>query len=261
MPTPKNLDAERRETVRRYHTLKDAEEEFERNNRATMSAEEKRKLNNEFGEYRRQHRLEDIERGKRLHGTHIQTHQIMWARWIEISSEQEQLARAAFDEVRAGTPDTLIVEFRSSMVAVTAAALAIEAFCQDVRYLIPEMNQQKPAAEFIVDCLCEAFGLSETESANLLQDLSELFDLRNQVVHGYSESEPLQAHPAGMNTSASSARFNADSSRKALRLALGVLRIAETHTSAHRWVTRWAQERASYQQTVVAPIVERVESQ
>lgn len=259
MPTPKRLDEERRETVRRYHVLKDAGEEFERNIRTATSDEEKRRLNNEFSEFRRQHRLIDIERGKRLGGTHIQSHQIMWARWIEVSSEQEQIAAAAFDEVRVGVPDKLVVELRSSMVAITAAALAIEAFYQDVRYLVPEIGGQY-AAESIANCLSETFDLSKEESAGLLRDLTALFNLRNEVVHGYSESEPLQEHPAGINTGASSSRFNAASSRTALRLALRVLSFAETHTSPHPWVNRWATERADYQRTVVAPIIERLES-
>jgi hypothetical protein len=252
-------DRLRRETVERYHRLKDVEEEFDLAKAAATSSEERQRLMDEFVEFRRQHREEDIRRGKRAPGFSIQMHQIMWARWIEIAAAHELAARIAYDEIRSGQTAKLTEELRQSLVAIAAAASTVEALYEDVKYLIPERPRYHSAAERVSDGLSTAFGLPQDTSTILLEELTWLFDRRNGGLHAYAEPEAPQLHPAGVNTSAEASRFNGPESHKALWIALKVLQYAaDPPLPANRWVARWAEERCAYHQTVVAPIREAV---
>ena len=73
---------ERRETVERYHQLKDVEEDFDIAKAGAGSLEERQHLMDEMFRFRRAHRERDIERGKRSPGTGTLMHQVMWARWL-----------------------------------------------------------------------------------------------------------------------------------------------------------------------------------
>ena len=86
-------DRERRETVERYHRLKDIEEDFVVAKHAAKTREERRRQMNEMGAYRQKHRQEDVARGKRVPGGRIQVHAIMWPRWIEVAVNHEMAAR------------------------------------------------------------------------------------------------------------------------------------------------------------------------
>src|SRR6266511_785540 len=57
----------------------------------------------------------------------VQMHQIIWARWIEVSVEHELEARRAHLDIGAKPEsDAILREFRASLVVVTAAAHTIE---------------------------------------------------------------------------------------------------------------------------------------
>ncbi|MDG6107360.1 hypothetical protein Daura_50155 [Dactylosporangium aurantiacum] len=240
--------------MERIHILKDAGEEYERRKAAATSPEERDTLMREFAEFRTRHREEDIRRGKRLPGFHLQTQQIMWARWIEIAASHERDAMKALDAARAGEPQ-LAEELRQSLVAITAAACAVEALYEDVKYLIDDRRRIDDAAERITDCLSEAFGLPRTEHDQLLDNLTWLFERRNEGLHPYSEMAPTEVHPAGLNTSAEMAHFNGQESRKALVVALGALELAANPPSpANRRVERWIDDRRTYHEQVVDPI-------
>ena len=99
----KERDRERRETVKRYHRLRDIEEDFVVAMQAAKTREERQRLMNEMGAYRQKHRQEDVARGKRVPGGRIQIHAIMWPRWIEVAVNHEMAAREIYAElVRAG---------------------------------------------------------------------------------------------------------------------------------------------------------------
>lgn len=68
----KERDRERRETVERYHRLRDIEEDFVVAMQAAKTREERQRLMNEMGAYRQKHRQEDVARGKRVPGGRIQ---------------------------------------------------------------------------------------------------------------------------------------------------------------------------------------------
>ena len=107
----KERDRERRETVERYHRLKDIEQDFVVAKQAAKSREERQRLMNEMGAYRQKHRQEDLARGKRVPGGRIQMHAIMWPRWIEVAVNHEMAARKIYAELVEGRTDRLREEF------------------------------------------------------------------------------------------------------------------------------------------------------
>lgn len=251
-------DQERRETVERYHLLKDAEEDYEAARASTTDRAEMDRVTNEFAAFRRQHREEDARRGKRAArlGISVRMHQIMWARWIEVAVAHEMAARQAYDQICAGDNSQLVEELRQSLVAVAAAASTVEALYEDVRYLIAEPPRQPTTTpKRISKALITAFGLDPPAASTLLADLTCLFERRNEGVHPYAESEAPQAHPSGVNTGAEMSRFNSVESRKAVDVAMRVLELGANPPAPHnRWVGRWAVERSAYHTTVVAPL-------
>jgi hypothetical protein len=188
-------------------------------------------------------------------------HQVMWARWIEITREHEQRANSAYTAICAGDTRLLVDELREGLVAFAAAASTIEALYEDTKYLIPARPKKSPAAKTITDGLATAFGLSEADRQALGRDLKYVFDRRNEALHGYCEPTPPEAHPAGLMSASEAARFNGPESSRALGVALRVLGYAEQPPKpANRWVRRWARERAAYHQQVVKPIREATQT-
>ena len=135
-------DRERRETVERYHRLKDVEEDFVIAKAAAKTREERQPLMDQMYAYRRKHREGDVERGKRPTGlgVSVQMRKIMRARWIEIAVEHELAAREAYRQILAGRTEGLVEELRQSLVAITASASTLESLYEDVGYLIPSRN-------------------------------------------------------------------------------------------------------------------------
>jgi hypothetical protein len=249
-------DQERRQTIERYHRLKDLEGAYELAEAATTDPDERQRLMDQLAADRQAHREQDVKRGKRPAGGGVMLQQVMWARWIEIAVEHELLARQANARILEGDTHQLVFEFRNALVAVAAAASTIESIVEEVKYLIPEQPAgSKTAAEVNGDVITEAFGLDAQAKAELTDELGWLFDKRNAGVHPYSEPEEPQMHTAGVNTSAEASRFNAAEGGKAVTIALKVLTLAASPATAHRpWITRWATERDRYHLDVVEPL-------
>lgn len=209
----------------------------------------------EMYRFRRDHREKDIRRGKRSPGTGVLMHQIMWARWLEVANEHAESASTAHAAVRAGEGQYLLDELRAGLVAIAASASTVEALYEDTKYLVPERRRKSTAANTIADGLAAVFGLQRAERDQLISQLTSLFDLRNEGLHGYSEPRPPVEHPAGLMTGFESSRFSAPRSREALDIALQVLAYAaEPPGPANRWVRRWVVDRTAYHRQVVEPI-------
>lgn len=251
---------ERRETVRRYHVLKDFEEDFGAAKAATSDPEERRRLDEEMYAYRCAHREEDARLGKRSRGRGISIamRQNLWARWLEVTAEHWRIAEAAHHDIRARRRDDAIMdELRASLVVCTAATAAVEALYEDVRYLIPLRPRRAHRAHQMSDGIAVTFGLHADQERKLRGDLKELFRHRDESLHGHTESKPPRAHPLGFRTGAEIAVFNAVECRRYLQTALTALGFAdEPSAPANRWVARWATERSAYHAQVVRPIRE-----
>jgi hypothetical protein len=144
--------------------------------------------------------------------------------------------------------------FNQSLVAVAASACTIEALCADVVYLISEQPKVRTTHGRIGQVIDAAFGLNAGQSSTRDQ-LRWLFERRNEAVHPYTELEPPRVHPAGLNSSAETAEFNAVESSRAVDIAMAMLELAAAPPNPHgRWMTRWVAEREPYHSTVIAPL-------
>ena len=170
---------------------------------------------NEMGTYRQ----EDVARGKRVPGGRIQMHAIIWPRWIEVAVNQEMAARQIYAELVEGRTDRLREEFIQSLVAVAASARTIEALYADVVYLISEQRKVRTTHGRIGQVIDAAFGLNAGQSSSTRDQLRWLFERRNEAVNPYFELEPPRVHPAGLNSSAETAKFNAVESSRAVGIA------------------------------------------
>jgi hypothetical protein len=186
-------------------------------------------------------------------------HQIMWARWAEVAVEHELEARRALADVIARTGgEALLREFRASLVAVTAAAFAIEGIYGDVKYLIPAQSKTGKRRKDLVNRLGVAFGISDDDRTQLLSDLAWLFGLRDDAAHPYTESKPPVPHPSGANTGYENSLYNAVQCGRAIDVMMRVLGIAADPPKTHsRRIERWGEERKPYHDNVIAPLRQR----
>lgn len=246
----------RREWVVRQEVHRDAAEAYEARRAVSETDEQRRALMDEFAAYRRTHREEDIRRGKRPPGLSIAMHQIMWARWAEVAVEHEMEAREAFAQiVERAHSEPLLREFRASLVAVTAAAHAIEALFGDIKYLIPVQARQNSRELLLWRAFRQAIGISEDVGAGLRGDLAWLFDLRGQAAHPYTESKPTEHHPAGINTGVENSKFNAVTSGRAVDIAMSLFEYAADPPQPNgRWIERWAADRKPYHDGTIAAL-------
>lgn len=233
--------------------FKDLEEEFQRNLAAATDPEERRALKHEFGQKRRVQRDQDVRLGKRSPGLSIQMQQIMWARWLEVAVEHELEARRSFKELLSGAhSDPLLIEFRASLVAVTAAAHTVEALHGDIKYLIPIERRRDKRHQQLRHAFRTAFGIPDALDQRLAGELAWLFKRRDSAAHPYTESAPTEQHPAGINTGAENSYTNAVTSGRAVDLAMDLLGVAEAPPKPHsRWIERWTEERAPCHRGVV----------
>ena len=185
-------------------------------------------------------------------------HAIMWPRWIEVAVNHEMAAREIYAELVEGSTDRLREEFNQSLVAVAASACTIEALYADAVYLISEQPKIRTTHGRIGQVIDAAFRLNAGQSSTTGDQLRWLFERPNDAVHPYTELEPPRAHPAGLNSSAETAKFNAVESSRAVDIAMAMLELAAAPPNQHgRWVTRWVAEREPYHSTVIAPLRER----
>jgi hypothetical protein len=186
--------------------------------------------------------------------------QVMWARWLEIAVEHESAAKRSFRQIVADpNSGAHMPEFRDSLVAVTAAAYCIEALYGEIKYLIDPVEVKRPTrSRILARAFRDGFGIEARNYARLELELAWLLQLRNSVVHAYTEEELPVRHPAGIDTGAEASRFNAVTSGRTVDVAMLVLQYAEVPTAmGHRWVERWTLSPRPYYEAVVQSLRNR----
>jgi hypothetical protein len=122
-------------------------------------------------------------------------------------------------------------------------------------YLISEQPKIRTTHGRIGQVIDAAFGLNAGQLSTTRDQLRWLFERPNEAVHPYTELEPPRVHPAGLNSSAETAKFNAVESSRAVDIAMAMMELAAAPPNPHgRWVTRWVAEREPYHSTVMAPL-------
>jgi hypothetical protein len=259
VPSRESPEDARRAWTEREQAFRDREEDYQHAIAAATTNDERQALSQVFAEYRSAHRQEDVAAGRRAAGTSITIHQIMWAQWAEIAIEHELIAREAFAALVANNDaDTIRHDFQASLVAIAGAAYAIEAVYGDIKYLIPEQPRKNRRHLLLWHAFNQGFGIPASTSSRLLGGLRWLFALRDQAAHPYTEAEPPQQHPTGLNASVETSRFNAVTSGQAVELMLELFGFAAAPPPPfNRWIKRWVEDRRPYHENVLAPLIAR----
>jgi hypothetical protein len=247
------IEVERRAWVERQEEFKDMQEDYDRQVAAVTNPDKRREITMQFAAARQAHRREDIALGKRSPGLGIAMRQIMWARWMEVAVEHEVEARRCFREIVAkAESDSVLREFRASLVAVTASAHTIEAVFGEIKFLIPPQPRRDKRHGELRHAFRIAFGIPDADDSRLANELAWLFELRDSAAHPYTELVPAGRHPAGINTGAEHSLFNAVTSGRAVDAAMTVIRFANAPPlPLNRWIERWVAERVNPSQGMV----------
>jgi hypothetical protein len=256
-------ERERREWAEKGQRLKDLEEDF---SAAKLAGTLTDALRNEMSRTRRAYRQEGEDTGKRAGMVAVTT--IWWARWLEVGIDHELEARRAFRCLTTEQPnsDALLGDFHNALVAVCSAAFAVEAIHNDFEYRIPEKDWGKrwpSEVQLIGYGLRTGWPLEDPDDSRLGKRLKALLNLRASAAHAYTESLPASPHPAGLNTGAEHALFNAVTAGEAIDLALDVVALTGGDPNPNlpaphdRWLRRWVQERRPYRDLLAEMARER----
>jgi len=158
-------------------------------------------------------------------------------KWFVIAVEHERAAIAARKRAVA-TPDgsaemaqAFDDELRAAMVAIAAAAFAIDALYEKINALLdpelrPHFSDAVKRSGRIVETLKAALDLGKR--AQVWQtEIPRLFALRDDEVHFESSFHPAEPHPTGTsNVSRENLIYSAEEATRAVDLAVEVLTVA-----------------------------------
>jgi hypothetical protein len=146
--------------------------------------------------------------------------------WLAIASDQVAAAHDARKSYDSDPSHALTAEFHAGLVAIAAAAFAIEAEQLKVHGSEPTSASEPPPrpwrrnkGDWLGQNLIERGAITDTEA----EALGRLFDLRNASVHPEAENETLVPHPVGTNTSPEVVAYNADVAEAAAALAVKIV--------------------------------------
>ena len=152
-----------------------------------------------------------------------------WLYWAEIAIESEHSATLHRMAAVPGNPGRAIVEeTKASMIALTACAHALDAFCgkfaEDI--MPPDLLRRWRAGEGtrrnqIWDTLRHGF---EVRIHSWREEIVWLFkERRNPAVHHSEKTREIVKHPVGTGTALEMVDYSAEASRRAVDLLLDVL--------------------------------------
>jgi hypothetical protein len=116
---------------------------------------------------------------------------------------------------------------RAAVVAVAAAAFAVEAFANAVADAIGRARQNENAHARIVRTLEAALEVPSQTSARWMSRLDKLFAQRVAIAHAPSQQTAPVAHPTRGNTSFESATFTVELAATCVDTMLAVLESSE----------------------------------
>jgi hypothetical protein len=156
----------------------------------------------------------------------------LWSQWGQIAVEREGTARTARAELVAQhrhgqeSASAMLTELLASMVAISAAAHALDAFYGQL--VTPAIKKDGPKDDkgreaHIRECLKRRFDTGKRDR-EWVSRFQRLFDLRDAAVHAEVKSLPAVPHPSGAgNAGQVNADYSAEEAVKAVDLMLDVL--------------------------------------
>lgn len=167
----------------------------------------------------------------------VRTKVHLWWTWLRIAAEQVGHAMRARNGQASPTSfeshesAMLSEEFRSSIVAISAVAFALEAIDKELKrngFELDRTQVQIPvktnAGFYVAHRLLQAFGLSGEFAQELPTELESIFQLRNDSVHFESDyRDGVHNHPNGNQTAYELTLYTLERCVAALSLATSLL--------------------------------------
>jgi hypothetical protein len=183
----------------------------------------------------------------------VQIASSFWMKWFEIAAEHSRMAleaRARAEQAEAGSQEmgeAFGEELKASLVAVTAAAFAIDAWYIAVKPMIPPQQVAEDAgrAARVIETLKAGFSLGPA-AARWGSQIKALYRLRDGVVHHTSTFSETQPHPTGLsNVAKENAVYTAERAAWTVDLAVDVMtRCLTAPRSQYSDLVDWCEDRA-----------------
>jgi hypothetical protein len=163
----------------------------------------------------------------------MRTH--LWMSWARVALQHETMVEAARQELQQAGPENmngrlLQNEADAGLVAICAAAFAIEALSRELDELVivppatlAAWRKKPPPADKQVLELLKLAVDPKGLVAGWKRELSWLFGVRGGAVHYRGVSEPVQAHPVGINVAVAQVTYSTENATRAVDLLLGIL--------------------------------------
>ncbi len=159
----------------------------------------------------------------------------LWMFWTRVALQHETMAKAARQELQQATPEArsgvmLENEADAALVAITAAAFALEAITRELDELVAipaatlQAWRQKPpsADKQVLEVLKLAVDPRGLVAA-WTRELAWLFEVRGGAVHYRGVDEPPKAHPVGMSVAVAQVTYSSENATRAVDLLVGIL--------------------------------------
>ena len=174
----------------------------------------------------------------------------LWLQWLAVAHEHAAEARK-----HAGPPDLGSPEFRAAMVAITAAAFALDGLYGAVKPLLNPPASSAPRQRQILEVLKLGFKLGR-KPHKWLTEFDWLDEVRDSAVHHGEKPQPQVPHPEidDLRIAFESGDFSAANAERA---AVLVLDVVTTCFESPKPATRdWVERRRSAVEEVLAELRE-----
>lgn len=171
----------------------------------------------------------------------VETSVNLWMAWLRVAIDQGRRSGWFRDEAARRPPGDRVRfrtgEFDAALTSVHAAAFALEAFhaslavSESARAVVKSQYTGKnPSRHTVIrETLQKAFQVDNPTAKAWRCEFMWLFDLRNGGVHYKELLEAPRVKPGGGLSSATHAKYGADSAKRAVEFALGVVRFCAEH--------------------------------
>lgn len=178
----------------------------------------------------------------------------LWPSWFEIAVDHTEIAAGAAAKLKPQLSDDergalLATECKSAMVAIAAAAFALDSLFGSVRVRRDTASldakwkrANTPRHRRITELLGATFRFSKTKQRELSTVTQQIFALRDRAVHPSANFEPPVRHDGlGLAVPWPYATFSAQNADRALRFVAGVMKHCCTNVrKGYPEVSKWS---------------------
>lgn len=153
----------------------------------------------------------------------------LWIWWAQIAIEHETTAADARRQAMPLTPagdgfgEVFSREARSSMIAISAAAHALDALYGSVKSRVPESTAEDRPMHIFDALRAAIYVRGSAGGGRWAAELKWLFGLRDAAVHFEEKAMPSVPHPTGTHSGVENATYALENANRAVALLIEVL--------------------------------------